>query len=422
MSDRFPAPKGYESTPRARAYRMFRAAERLAKYLDRKQGGHTHTNRLEEMDWHENYWDDSCSSELGIYTGNWNEIDDYDRKLQRRETVPGGNWPRTLGDRLERLGAEVVWSDQHSVCDDCGKLIRTDADGFGWRPSFHVSHGSITCVGCLLDNIRGEEDVIEGCASIIWASVWAHVAEESDTYNLSGCEITEHMPEIPEEAYTFARKVLADMLHLNRREVGLQFNQETHKCERTYTARTVSDLLEMALRADICSGNEEIPHFDDYARRFGECMAFRAMGDGVGWEDDHAEVDGLEWSEALIGGQQHELEELAAESLGAVYSEHQSKWVSEEEAEAEKNATHYTYGSGSAGCMYDNGPHCAETLEDAIEGVLFIFEDDLSEEELEQARTNLREQHIHYFSDPGTAGADYCEVSEQSGPCPQDDE
>lgn len=415
---RFEAPKTCEFTPQAKAYRAMRAAERLAAYLDKQQNTHEHSNRIEFTDWYENYWDYSCHAELGVYAGDWNEIDAYNRQTQRCETVPGGSWPRTLGDRLEKLGAEVVWSDQHSVCDDCGKLICTDA---GWTPDFHVSHGSITCLGCLLDNIRGEEDVIEGCASIIWASVWAHVAEESDTYNLSGCEITEHMPEIPEEAYTFARKVLADMLHLNRREVGLQFNRETQKCERTYTARTVSDLLEIALRADICSGEEEIPHFDDYARHFGECMAFRAMGDGVGWEDDHAEVDGLGWSEALIGGQQHELEELAAESLGAVYSEHQSKWVSEEEAEAEKNATHYTYGSGMSGCLYDNGPHCAETLEDAIEGVLFPF-DDLPEEELEQARTNLREQHIHYFSDPDTAGADYCEVSEQSGPYPQDDE
>lgn len=81
---------------------------------------------------------------------------------------------------------------------------------------------------------------------------------------------------------------------------------------------------------------------------------------------------------------------------------------------------HYAYGSGMVGCLFDNGPHFAETLDRAIDGVLFIF-DDLPEDELENARSNLRNDGIHYFSDPIEAGAQCCEITEMDGPCPEED-
>lgn len=71
--------------------------------------------------------------------------------------------------------------------------------------------------------------------------------------------------------------------------------------------------------------------------------------------------------------------------------------------------THWVYGSGSAGCLFDSGPHVASTLGAAIEGALCIF-DDLPDSELAQAKANLRASGIHYFSDRGEAGADLCEV------------
>ena len=83
--------------------------------------------------------------------------------------------------------------------------------------------------------------------------------------------------------------------------------------------------------------------------------------------------------------------------------------------------THYVYGLGRVGCLYDTGPHHAETREGAIEGALCIF-DDLPAEEIEAARANLRMHGIHYFSDSAAAGVDYCEVTEQAGPCPDEEE
>jgi hypothetical protein len=78
---------------------------------------------------------------------------------------------------------------------------------------------------------------------------------------------------------------------------------------------------------------------------------------------------------------------------------------------------HYVYGSGLVGCLYDSGPHCADTLEEAIEGALWAF-DDLPESELATARENLTTDGIHYFSPEcrRDAGADYVEVSRMNGP------
>ncbi len=79
---------------------------------------------------------------------------------------------------------------------------------------------------------------------------------------------------------------------------------------------------------------------------------------------------------------------------------------------------HWTYGSGMCGCLFDSGPHVAERLGDAIEGVLVPF-DDLDETELEQAKANLRLNFIHYFAHPQEAGAQYCEVSGCDCPDPR---
>lgn len=82
---------------------------------------------------------------------------------------------------------------------------------------------------------------------------------------------------------------------------------------------------------------------------------------------------------------------------------------------------HYVYGSGMSGCLFDNGPNFCETEEQAIESALFIF-DSLSEEELSEARENLKNTGIHYFNDALEAGAQYVQVSECNGPMPEDNE
>jgi hypothetical protein len=90
---------------------------------------------------------------------------------------------------------------------------------------------------------------------------------------------------------------------------------------------------------------------------------------------------------------------------------------------------HYIYGSGLPGCLFDNGPHVAPTLDDAINGVLFPFtsgdgESSLSTREERRARRDLRVDGIHYFPADrrGELGASYVQVSREPGPCPESED
>lgn len=84
------------------------------------------------------------------------------------------------------------------------------------------------------------------------------------------------------------------------------------------------------------------------------------------------------------------------------------------------DATHYSYMSGMSGYMPDNSGS-ARTRDDAIACVLAVFEDQLSGRELKRAKAALRADGIYYFSKPSEAGADYVEISEQRGECPEND-
>jgi len=83
---------------------------------------------------------------------------------------------------------------------------------------------------------------------------------------------------------------------------------------------------------------------------------------------------------------------------------------------------HYSYGSGMRGCLFDYGPHFCEHKTDAIDSLLNLFDDSLSVGEAETMRVNLLDSGFHAFENPSEAGAQYCEVSEQPGECPEQDD
>lgn len=59
---------------------------------------------------------------------------------------------------------------------------------------------------------------------------------------------------------------------------------------------------------------------------------------------------------------------------------------------------HYGYGSGLGGCLYDNGPHYAGTdKNEAAKASLFIFADDLTEEQHKEALDDLMSCGCHRF-------------------------
>lgn len=116
--------------------------------------------------------------------------------------------------------------------------------------------------------MKDDCEFINGMAECFWASAWADHCEEAGCYNLSGCEITQHMPEVPELAYRLAHRVAG------RIEVRAKYG--------------LASLFALACKAD---GLPEPTHEDyhsELANRFGWCLAYAAMGSGVAWEDDHA--------------------------------------------------------------------------------------------------------------------------------------
>ena len=98
-------------------------------------------------------------------------------------------------------------------------------------------------------------------------------------------------------------------------------------------------------------------------------------------------------------------------------------------------ASHWSYGGGSSGCLYDFGPEFAATRDDAIEALGAVY--DLTDPERALLELN---GFVEFDTTPGSAvdtvddmdagatyrpsrrnevGADYCELEEHSGPCPE---
>jgi len=60
------------------------------------------------------------------------------------------SFTRTI-DLLERV-ADCQWDDQWTTCDDCGKLVRIDADCYGWTRYYHEYECYRVCFDCIDKN------------------------------------------------------------------------------------------------------------------------------------------------------------------------------------------------------------------------------------------------------------------------------
>src|SRR5579872_1633079 len=108
---------------------------------------------------------------------------------------------------------------------------------------------------------------VKGMATILWGDAWADHAEEHACCNLSGCEITHVMPEIPEVAWRMAERLAGKIEQANGCALAVLFAQ--------------------AMKAEGRPDLEHEDYHDETAERFGECLAWMAMGAGVSWYDDH---------------------------------------------------------------------------------------------------------------------------------------
>jgi len=72
--------------------------------------------------------------------------------VQDWETVKSNNWEpfcESVGLNSDNYG----FSDSYTTCSDCGKIIRTSPDSYGWSPDFWLNSedGQIVCSECLAD-------------------------------------------------------------------------------------------------------------------------------------------------------------------------------------------------------------------------------------------------------------------------------
>jgi hypothetical protein len=138
--------------------RRFRNAARLiegaVKWASTRQG----RNALDDVQIYSGYANDP-GNDVVIATGNWNKIDRYDSATQTRVDIDAVMC--RVSRALEKMGVEIEWSDEHCSCGECGRLIRTSPDSYGWKAEYVLGDGDITCENCLADDpeehLRGLE-------------------------------------------------------------------------------------------------------------------------------------------------------------------------------------------------------------------------------------------------------------------------
>jgi hypothetical protein len=104
--------------------------EDRADYL--RQLERSATSELENMTYAQEYAEPGYAQpEKGILFADWNVF------------------PRGLDTILERYGYAIEWSDEWSMCEDCGRAFRTSPDSYSWQPS-HIWEGecSLVCLDC----------------------------------------------------------------------------------------------------------------------------------------------------------------------------------------------------------------------------------------------------------------------------------
>lgn len=81
--------------------------------------------------------------------------------VQDHATVEHDNW-ELFCESIENLDKDNYgFADEYTTCSDCGRIIRTSPDCWGWSPDFWLGDGEIICSECLPDC---EDDYLEWLA------------------------------------------------------------------------------------------------------------------------------------------------------------------------------------------------------------------------------------------------------------------
>lgn len=137
------------------------------------------------------------------------------------------------------------------------------------------------------------ETIRQGIADLTWWMQWSDHVEEHRCCNLSGCEISELAPETPPEYSAAAEIALAKVEAKLSQCAALQQavraalgHADTDQATEVRTSQVCGALLAAA----VADGDASLYDDQEYAQRFGQCIAYALCGAGVSWSDDHAEI------------------------------------------------------------------------------------------------------------------------------------
>jgi hypothetical protein len=113
---------------------LCRPAHCVGEY-EQKHGGAKRfaESEIENLGWAPDYAEPGYTAgKRGVLTANWNYF------------------PSRIDKTLEQAGFSIEWSDEWATCEDCGKLVRTTGDCWGWQPAY-VMQGECTlvCLDCV---------------------------------------------------------------------------------------------------------------------------------------------------------------------------------------------------------------------------------------------------------------------------------
>lgn len=144
------------------AHRLLEAATRMASKLDKLHTTYQFSNRIDEIRLCEGNAEPGYDDDI-VALGNWNVIDTYDRSMQKRVDLIGGNLPERLSDAFEKIGVSIEWGDEWCTCDNCGKAVRTSPDSYGWKAAYTaVNDCEVYCSECTLQEPEEYLESIEG--------------------------------------------------------------------------------------------------------------------------------------------------------------------------------------------------------------------------------------------------------------------
>lgn len=95
-----------------------------------------------------------------IVFGNWNNPSEYVAETREFKTLD--NTMQRVAKLLEKLGAELEWSDEWSECSDCNRAVRTSSNSYGWQQSFAFVNDKLLCAECIESDPADYLEGLEG--------------------------------------------------------------------------------------------------------------------------------------------------------------------------------------------------------------------------------------------------------------------